>query len=297
MKLLDATFVDQHWRPRRPLLLRGAADTHLLVGVERTALFELCAPPVIVDVNVCFGGEVVRRRLPSSAQAPLFYQRYQNEDLIVYVFGLAKVSPAFAELEPAFEVGFSWRRLASFAAVAAPRSRIALHADLMDTFVVQLTGRRRWRWWPTTQDATYLRHLHRRRPAAPPLEPGALAGEAVLEPGDVLYLPACWPHEAETVGNEDAISVSVGWVALTPLRVLAQVEPVLAGQVLDDPRSDMTRWAGLLSDPLPGVDPLAAIADATWAALPVTERTTLDPGAFQAQVRALDVRQAAGLNL
>ncbi|MFP3908188.1 MAG: JmjC domain-containing protein [Acidimicrobiales bacterium] len=64
------------------------------------------------------------------------------------------------------------------------------HSDAFDIFVLQVAGRKRWR----------LRGRDPLRPivgqaVAPNPDPGPVELDAVLEPGDVLYVPVGWWHD------------------------------------------------------------------------------------------------------
>jgi uncharacterized RmlC-like cupin family protein len=79
----------------------------------------------------------------------------------------------------------------------------AVHHDTHDVFVLQVAGRKRWRVYEPVVELP----LKDQRWA------GADAGEAVMDfvlgPGDTLYLPRGWPHEAETSG-EASLHITVG---------------------------------------------------------------------------------------
>ena len=89
----------------------------------------------------------------------------------------------------------------------------APHWDDIDAFILQLEGAKRWRVYAPRSAAE-----SRPRFSSPNLAPdelGPLIGEAVLEAGDVLYLPRGFVHQADTPsGAEESgslhLTVSVG---------------------------------------------------------------------------------------
>lgn len=85
--------------------------------------------------------------------------------------------------------------------VTPPRSQgFGAHYDCHDVLVLQLHGRKRWRLYRAPhplplRDETFSR-------VAP--EVGEVGEEVVLEPGDLLYVPRGWVHEAAAL---DSLSV------------------------------------------------------------------------------------------
>ena len=89
----------------------------------------------------------------------------------------------------------------------------AVHHDTHDVFVLQVAGRKRWRVYPPVVEL----------PLASQKWKAADVEEAVIDvelgPGDTLYLPRGWPHEAET-SAEHSLHVTVGMHPPTRLDAL-----------------------------------------------------------------------------
>ena len=81
----------------------------------------------------------------------------------------------------------------------------AVHHDTHDVFVLQVSGHKRWRVYQPVLELP----LKDQRWSAALGEPGEPVMDFVLGPGDTLYLPRGWPHEAETSG-EASLHVTVG---------------------------------------------------------------------------------------
>jgi bifunctional lysine-specific demethylase and histidyl-hydroxylase NO66 len=79
----------------------------------------------------------------------------------------------------------------------------AVHHDTHDVFVLQVAGRKRWRVYEPVLELP----LKDQRWAGG--DAGAPVMDFVLGPGDTLYLPRGWPHEAETSG-EASLHITVG---------------------------------------------------------------------------------------
>ena len=82
-----------------------------------------------------------------------------------------------------------------------------LHTDKQDVFLVQCTGRKRWRVYrpPPPSDAPQHDPFARGK-GTDQLTPRAedLLIDTVTEPGQVLYIPAGFPHETDTIGDAAA---------------------------------------------------------------------------------------------
>ena len=80
-----------------------------------------------------------------------------------------------------------------------------VHHDTHDVFVVQVAGRKRWRVYEPVLELP----LKDQRWTARPGDPGEPVMDFVLAPGDTLYLPRGWPHEAFT-SDEASLHVTIG---------------------------------------------------------------------------------------
>jgi hypothetical protein len=119
--------------------------------------------------------------------------------------------------------------------ITPPQSRgFAPHYDVHDVFVLQVTGRKRWRIHePVVPDPLENQNWERYRDAvADRARVDAPLIDDVLEPGDVMYLPRGTIHAAEALG-ETSIHLTVGVHPLTryalvrTLLDLAEREPAL----------------------------------------------------------------------
>jgi lysine-specific demethylase/histidyl-hydroxylase NO66 len=89
------------------------------------------------------------------------------------------------------------------------------HYDVHDVLVLQIAGQKRWTIHPPVHEHPLADQPwtdHRAEVAARAEEPPAI--DAVLEPGDALYLPRGWLHSAQALG-ETTIHLTVGMHATT----------------------------------------------------------------------------------
>ena len=88
-----------------------------------------------------------------------------------------------------------------------------LHTDKQDVLLIQTTGRKRWRVYkpPPPAEAPTFDPFARGKGVDlinPKVEDLVL--DTVMEPGQVLYIPAGFPHETDTIGEvEDAAEASL----------------------------------------------------------------------------------------
>jgi hypothetical protein len=103
----------------------------------------------------------------------------------------------------------------------------AVHHDVHDVFVLQVAGRKRWRVY-----APVLELPLKDQRWSPGLgDPGEPVHELLLEPGDTLYLPRGWPHEAST-GDGESLHLTIGLHPPTRLDVLrAALDACATGDV------------------------------------------------------------------
>ncbi len=139
------------------------------------------------------------------------------------------------------------------------------HYDVHDVLVLQVCGQKRWTIHPPVHEHPLADQPwtdHRAAVAARAQEPPAI--DAVLEPGDALYLPRGWLHSAQALG-ETTIHLTVGLHATTRYDLLQ----ALVAQAADVPELRASLPLGLRAD---RPDTLQADLDATVKAL--SERLT-----------------------
>jgi hypothetical protein len=173
-----------------------------------------------------------------------------------------------------------------------PGAGFALHADAHDVFVLQIEGRKRWRFSAEPAIASPLAamkvesgrvvHVHPRAgetvrdDRGAPLSPPSISAleERVLGPGDVLYLPAGAWHETSAIEASLALSVS------PPLERASDAVLALASALLRGPE-----WRAPIAGP-DAVRDLEARLDDLARQLSQVDRRAL--------VRAWCARVAAG---
>jgi hypothetical protein len=136
----------------------------------------------------------------------------------------------------------SWRPLAEFSraleallghpvqanAYYTPRAAqgLAVHHDTHDVICLQISGEKRWLVYEPAvelplKDQRYSKELG---------EPGETVEDVTLRPGDTLYLPRGWLHEALT-SESDSLHLTIGVNVYTWLDALKAALEECAGEV------------------------------------------------------------------
>jgi ribosomal protein L16 Arg81 hydroxylase len=231
--LTGPRFLERYWT-QRPLVVRGSPR-------RLPALFHAPELQTLADLLDASPGRIrtwftdergaAQSVVVSAAAARTLYL---TRRLTVVVDGLRvpAVSELMARMKKELQTLQSPIGANAYASPAGVTTR--MHFDEQDVFLVQVRGRKRWRYAPQTQirfppqshfgakvdveNALIAAHLPGQMPAR--------ARSVVLRPGDVLYLPAGTWHEAHAL--DDSIGVTLtfpnsSWLELLLLRLRARL--------------------------------------------------------------------------
>ena len=193
-----ARFLDQYWQ-HKPCLIRGWLEPRPQTLAEMLSLAETHdLPSRLVSGN------------QESANWELIHGPLESDDLpevgydwTVLVQEMDKVSPDVSKILEQFRFLPDWMVDDVMISQAADGGSVGAHVDAYDVFLVQAEGQRRW------QLATsYDNQLDDR------FEMALLAHwkpqvEVLVNPGDVLYLPAGIAHHGVAVGTCQTWSVGL----------------------------------------------------------------------------------------
>ncbi|WP_130834740.1 ribosomal protein uL16 3-hydroxylase [[Erwinia] mediterraneensis] len=113
--------------------------------------------------------------------------------------------PSAALMRP-FRFLPDWRIDDLMISFAVPGGGVGPHFDQYDVFIIQGTGRRRWRVGEKVPMKQHCPH-----PDLLQVEPFDAIIDEEMEPGDILYIPPGFPHEGYSL--ENALNYSVGFRA------------------------------------------------------------------------------------
>lgn len=199
-------FLDAYWQ-KKPLLIRGALPD-----------FESPLEPGELAGLACEEGVESRLILEEGGEEPwdLRFGPFDEEDFLslpetkwtVLVQEVDRLIPEVAELLDAFSFVPKWRIDDVMVSYAPREGNVGAHIDNYDVFLLQGRGRRRWEWGDApVEDEEIIPDLNVRI-----LKDFAADHEAVLEPGDMLYLPPRVAHHGVSMDDE-CMTYSVGFRA------------------------------------------------------------------------------------
>lgn len=241
--LTPAAFMRRYWQ-KKPFVIRQAVPG-VVSPLPRAALFELA------------GREDVESRLlrQSATTWTLRHGPFNRRQIpplttpgwTLLVQGLDLHVPAAHALLSRFRFVPEARLDDLMISYASDGGGVGPHMDSYDVFLLQVSGRRRWRIGPA-KDAQLL--------ADKPVK--ILANftpteDLVLEPGDMLYLPPRWGHDGIAVGD-DCMTCSIGFRTPTPTetarevlqRMVDALEPDTDEPHYRDPAGSATATPGLI---------------------------------------------------
>ena len=230
-------FLADTWQ-KRPLLIRGALDDWSN-PVEPDELAGLACEPEVES-------RLVRHPAADTWElehGPIVPERYGtlgDDPWTLLVQSVDHHVPDVAALIDRFRFLPDWRIDDVMVSYAVDGGGVGPHFDQYDVFLVQGLGRRRWRIGKRCDDSERLLPHDSLRLLAEftPID------EWVLEPGDMLYVPAGFAHDGVAVGD-DCMTYSVGFRA--PSRgdlVSAWADHVLDTLSEDDRYTDPELVAG-----------------------------------------------------
>lgn len=197
-------FLGEYWQ-KRPLLIRGAWD-RWRNPLDPDELAGLACEEGIESRLVTRDGTKLKME-----SGPLAETRFAELDALAWTLLVQAVDhhvPEVAALIEPFRFVPDWRIDDVMVSYATDGGGVGPHYDQYDVFLVQGLGRRRWRVGPRCDDATALIPHEDLRLIAD----FEAAGDWVLEPGDILYVPPGFAHDGVAVGD-DCMTYSIGFRA------------------------------------------------------------------------------------
>ena len=267
-----AVFAAEHWA-RRPLLTR-AADS----GADFSDLLDLAAVDELLSrrglrtpfLRIAKDGAVVEAaRFTTSGGAGAEVADQVSSDSVLRLFaegstvvlqGLHRLWPPLIEFADQLAADLGHPTQVN-AYVTPPSSRgFSAHYDVHDVFVLQVAGEKHWRIHaPVHPDPLRSQPWTDRRDAVAAAAEGAPVIDAVLRPGDVLYLPRGYLHSATALGEISA-HLTVGVHSVTRWGAAEAALDVVRELAAGDPELRRSLPLGVdLADPSAAADDVAAV--------------------------------------
>jgi 50S ribosomal protein L16 3-hydroxylase len=243
------TFFRDYWQ-KKPLLIRGALpdipviDTNELAGyalekgVESRLIVEHPKPdaPLHSKWTLTHGPLTAKR-----------FKSLPDSHWTLLVQAVNQLHPDIRELLQRFRFIPNWRIDDVMVSYAADKGGVGPHFDYYDVFLLQASGKRRWRIGQACTSASPLRA----DTDCKILQNFSTQEEWVVEPGDLLYIPPSIAHWG--VAEGECMTYSVGFRAPSYAEILLDYSEEIASTLTEDQRfadPDRTPTArpGLISD-------------------------------------------------
>ncbi len=196
-------FLRDHWQ-RKPLLMRDAMSLPALLRADELAGL---ACEREVESRLIIGNRENDWQLHHGPFDEADFETLPDHDWTLLVQDMDKWLPGFAALLDHFRFLPDWRIDDAMVSYAVEGGSVGPHTDSYDVFLIQMQGRREWRIMNRPQpdpelgdnmELRIMRDFH--------------ADETwLLEPGDILYLPADIPHWG--IARGECMTCSVGFRA------------------------------------------------------------------------------------
>jgi ribosomal protein L16 Arg81 hydroxylase len=253
-------FLAEYWE-RRPLavprdepgrfddlLSPGELDRLLSSGGLRYPAFRLVKADAQLDASD-YTVDVPWRPVPfaGSADVDRVVREYADGATIV-LQALHLHHPPLARFSRALERVLGHPVQANAYSTPREAQGLGVHHDTHDVVCLQVAGEKRWLVYPPVFELP-LPHQHYRPEMG---DPGDPILDLVLRPGDTLYLPRGWLHEART-SDTDSLHLTIG------VKVYAWIDAVRAA--LDDCAFDLAFRRSVPEHGAPHEDLLALLGD------------------------------------
>ena len=219
-------FLSDYWQ-QKPLLIK-AGFAHFSDLIEPEILAGL-AQEAEVDSRVIEnrGGQWQVSHGPFAS-----YDQFGDSDWTLLVQSVNEWMPEIHALLEPFRFLPDWRLDDVMISFAVPGGSVGPHLDQYDVFIIQGEGQRHWQVGERVKQANEFRPHADLKQLQDPFVPII---DAVLEAGDILYIPAGCPHHG--VALEASLNYSVGFRAANTAELTSQVaDMLLAAEAANYPR-------------------------------------------------------------
>lgn len=220
-------FLDEDWQ-RNARVMRAALPDFVcpLEGDDLAGL--ACEESVDSRLVLQDGDGWLLRNGPFTAQD---FAELPERQWTLLVQGVDRWIPDVAALMRAFRFLPRWRTEDIMVSYATDGGNVGPHFDNYDVFLIQGSGRRRWRLGQRCDSRTPLAG----HPQMRLLKRFEDSDEVVLDAGDILYVPPGLAHWGIAEGD-DCMTLSVGFRAPSQADLLRDWADHLASQLSDDHR-------------------------------------------------------------
>ncbi len=132
--------------------------------------------------------------------------------------------PDISDLKQFFDPQILWAFKAITATVSKNNATLGYHADNYYVAILQVTGKRRWRIWDrsvlTNEETGFiLRENPKEQGTMPQLPSVGPMLDIELNPGEMIWIPALFPHMGTTVSDTVSVSISYAFTAWSHIKL------------------------------------------------------------------------------
>lgn len=195
------TFLEEYWQ-KKPLLVKQAfPDFETPVSPDELAGLS-CEEEINSRIVIEKGGAHPWQAIHGPMDEGVFAKMPETHWTLV-VNDLEKCIPELAWITDQFRFIPEWHLDDLMSSWAAPEGSVGPHIDLYDVFILQGDGKRRWQisTAPVAEDNVVPGIAIRLQKDFTP------EFEWILEPGDMMYLPAGVSHHGVSIGESSSYSI------------------------------------------------------------------------------------------
>ena len=195
------TFLQDYWQ-KKPLLIRQAfPDFDNPISADELAGLA-CEEEINSRIVIEKGGDHPWQAIHGPMDEEVFARMPETHWTLV-VNDLEKCIPELAWITDQFRFIPEWHLDDLMSSWAAPEGSVGPHIDLYDVFILQGEGKRRWQisTAPVAEDNVMPDVAIRLQKDFTP------EFEWILEPGDMMYLPAGVSHHGISIGESSSYSI------------------------------------------------------------------------------------------
>jgi len=222
-----ATFLAEYWQ-KQPLLIRNATDRFLEI-ISPDELAGLACEEEIESRLITHTNEPENWTLENGPFPESQFAELPEENWTLLVQAVDQWLPDVKDILDDFDFLPSWRLDDVMISYAAKGGGVGPHFDYYDVFLLQTSGRRRWRIGQSCDQESPLKKYQPLKL----LEHFEETAEFVLEAGDMLYIPAGVAHWG-TALDDDCMTWSVGFRAPSAKELILDAADKLAEFLPDD---------------------------------------------------------------
>lgn len=205
------TFMGTYWEKAPFCISRSKSDFYDCLGVSTATIDEMLRKNVVdftknIDITSYENGERLTHN-PDGRALPGTVWEYYNDGCSVRLLNPQTFIPRLHRFNATLQEYFHCLVGANVYLTPSNSQGFAPHYDDIEAFVLQIEGKKRWRLYAPRSDNEKLPRESSGNFKED--EIGDVVLEKTLEPGDLLYFPRGWIHQANTVPGHHSLHITL----------------------------------------------------------------------------------------